>query len=44
MIPYNARSATVGNDMELELAKNLHLDRNSLAVMCHNPYSSSLSI
>ena len=25
MIPYNAGSATIGNEMELELVKNLHL-------------------
>jgi superfamily II DNA helicase RecQ len=36
MIPYNAGSATVGNDMESELAKNLHLHKDSLAVMHHN--------
>jgi superfamily II DNA helicase RecQ len=36
MIPYNARSATVGNNMESELTKNLHLCKDPLAVMCHN--------
>lgn len=36
MIPYNARSGMVGNDMELELAKNLHLHKDLLVVMCCN--------
>jgi superfamily II DNA helicase RecQ len=36
MIPYNARSATVGNDMGSELAKNLHLCKDSLAVTHRN--------
>lgn len=36
MIPYNAGSATVGNEVELELIKNLHLRKDSLAVMRHN--------
>jgi len=33
MIPYHAGSATVGNEMESELVKNLHLRKDSLAVM-----------
>lgn len=33
MIPYNAGSATIGNEMELELVKNLHLRKDSLAVI-----------
>jgi superfamily II DNA helicase RecQ len=36
MIPYNAGSATVGNEMESELTKNLHLRKDSLAIMCRN--------
>ena len=36
MIPYNAGSATVSNEMELELIKNLHLCKDSLAVMRRN--------
>ena len=42
MIPYNAGSATVSNEMELELAKNLHLQKDTLAVMQINPTSSLL--
>ena len=36
MIPYNAGSAMVGNKMESELTKNLHLRKDSLAVMRRN--------
>jgi superfamily II DNA helicase RecQ len=36
MIPYNAGSATIGNNMESELTKNLHLRKDSLAVMRRN--------
>ena len=36
MIPYNAGSVMVGNEMESELKKNLHHHKDSLAVMCHN--------
>jgi len=36
MIPYHAGSVTVSNEMESELTKNLHLHKDSLAVMCCN--------
>ena len=36
MVLYNAGSATVGNKMESELTKNLHLHKDSLAVMHRN--------
>jgi superfamily II DNA helicase RecQ len=36
MIPYNAGFATIGNNMESELTKNLHLHKDSLAVMRRN--------
>jgi superfamily II DNA helicase RecQ len=36
MILYNAGSTTVSNKMESELTKNLHLRKDSLAIMHHN--------
>jgi hypothetical protein len=42
MIPYNARSATIGNNMESELTKNLHLRKDPLVVMHHNTDRSNI--